>query len=104
MRKLYEAADRVEAQMLRDYLEEQGIQSVLLGDTLSGAAGELPANIFPALWLVKDEQYQRARWLIEEFLQPEPQQQGLSWCCPVCGERVDPGFDLCWNCATPRDK
>jgi hypothetical protein len=102
MRKLYEAADRIEAQMLRDHLDGQGIPSVLFGDALSGAAGELPANIFPTLWLVKDEQYQRARRLIEEFLTPESEQQGVSWRCPVCGERVDPGFDLCWNCATPR--
>lgn len=102
MRKLYEAADRVEAQMLRDHLEAEGISSVLFGDALSGAAGELPVNIFPTLWLVKDEQYQRARRLIDEFLAQKTEPQGLFWRCPVCGERVDPGFDLCWNCATPR--
>lgn len=102
MRKLYEAADRVEAQMLKDYLQEQGIESILLGDALSGAAGELPANIFPTLWLVKDEQFQRARWMIEAFLTPEPAQDRRPWSCPVCGESVDPEFDLCWNCATPR--
>lgn len=104
MRKLYEAADRIEAQMLRDHLQGEGIASVLLGDALSGAAGELPANIFPTLWLVKDEQYQRARRLIQEFLAQKHEQQGLAWRCDVCGERVDPEFDLCWNCATPRNK
>jgi hypothetical protein len=104
MRKLYEAADRVEAQMLKDYLQEQEIPSVLLGDALSGAAGELPANIFPTLWILKDEQYQRARWLIEEFKTSTIESRGRPWRCPVCGESVDPGFDLCWNCATPRVK
>lgn len=104
MRKLYEAADRVEAQMLKDYLEAQGITTVLLGDYLSGAAGELPANIFPALWVVKDEQYNRARRLIEEFPASQAAQGGAGWRCPVCGESVDPGFDICWNCgsASPR--
>jgi hypothetical protein len=104
MRKLYEAADRIEAQMLKDYLQEQGIPSVLLGDALSGGAGELPVNIFPSLWLVKDEQYHRARWLIDEFKVSVVESTGRPWCCPVCGEGVDPGFDLCWNCATPRVK
>ena len=104
MRTLYEAADRIEAQLLIDYLQEQGIQTVLLGDTLSGAAGELPANIFPTLWVVKDEQYQRGRWLIEEYKANASQSKGRSWRCPVCGETVDPGFDLCWNCATPKVK
>jgi hypothetical protein len=104
MRKLYEAADRIEAQMLKDHLQEQGIPTVLLGDLLSGAAGELPANIFPALWLVKDEQYQRARRLIEEFTGKARVPSGCSWVCPVCSADVDPGFDLCWNCMTPRTK
>lgn len=103
MRKLYEAADRIEAQMLSDFLRSEGIPSVLLGDALSGGAGELPANIFPCLWLVKDEQYQRARRLTEEFQARKNERLGCAWRCPACGERVDPGFDLCWNCSTPRD-
>lgn len=89
--------------MLKDHLQEQGIESVLLGDALSGAAGELPANIYPVLWLMKDEQYQRARRLIGEFMAPAEGCAGQPWRCPVCGESVDPGFDLCWNCATPRE-
>ncbi len=102
MRKLYEAADRIEAQRLMDYLAEQGIASVLLGDALSGAAGELPANIFPAIWILQDEQHQRARWLIERFMAESRAPSEGAWRCPVCGESVDPGFDLCWNCSTPR--
>jgi hypothetical protein len=104
MRKLYEAADRIEAQMLKDYLQEQGIPTLLFGDMLSGAVGELPVNIYPALWLEKDEQFQRACWLVDEFLHPKPEPEQREWRCPVCGENVDPGFDLCWNCATPRVK
>ena len=90
--------------MLKDYLQEQGIASALFGDALSGAVGELPANIFPELWVMKDEQYQRARRLIDEFKAVAQESAGHAWHCPVCGESVDPGFDLCWNCATPRVK
>lgn len=90
--------------MLKDYLEEQGIVTVLLGDYLSGAAGDLPANIFPALWVVKDEQYNHARWLIEEFPGGRDEVNSMAWRCPVCGESVDPGFDICWNCTSPRIK
>jgi len=25
------------------------------------------------------------------------------WTCPKCGSKVDPGFDVCWNCGTARD-
>jgi hypothetical protein len=102
MQKVYEAADRVEAQILKDFLRDQGIPSVMFGDYLSGAVGELPANLYPTLWVTKDEQFQRARRLIEEFM--TEQQTGVTgaWRCPVCGEGVDPGFDICWNCASPR--
>ena len=25
------------------------------------------------------------------------------WTCPKCGTKVDPSFDVCWNCGTTRD-
>jgi len=104
MRKLYEAADRMEAQMLMDYLQEQEIPCVLLGDYLSGAAGELPANIFPTLWVIEDRHYPRARQLVREFGRGGvAEARGAEpWRCPICGEMVDPDFDICWNCASPR--
>ncbi len=57
MKKLYEAADRIEAQMLRDALSSAGVEAVILGDYLAGAAGELPANIWPAVWVVTDSDF-----------------------------------------------
>ena len=90
--------------MLKDYLEEQNIATVMLGDFLSGGAGELPANIFPALWLVKDEQLTRAKWLIDEFMQKKIESKSGTWRCPSCGESVDAEFEICWNCSTPGKK
>jgi hypothetical protein len=105
MRKLYEAADRIEAQMLRDELLSAGVESVILGDYLSGAAGELPANIWPALWVVVDSDFDKALQLLQEFTKHHIQkQEGADWRCPKCGEWVAAGFDLCWNCATPRTR
>jgi hypothetical protein len=26
-----------------------------------------------------------------------------TWICPKCGETVDPGFDVCWQCGTAAD-
>src|SRR4051812_16957013 len=25
------------------------------------------------------------------------------WTCPKCGTKVDPSFDVCWNCGTSAD-
>jgi len=101
MRRLYEAADRFEAQRLIDLLQEHRIPAVMLGDYLSGAAGELPANIFPAVWLVEEAQWYRANTLLKEFL-AAPAATADDWRCPGCGETVEAGFDVCWNCGTSR--
>ncbi|MCM8883679.1 MAG: DUF2007 domain-containing protein, partial [Candidatus Thiodiazotropha sp.] len=100
MLELYQAVDRVEAQMLKDYLDQQGIASVILGDLLSGAVGELPANIYPTLWILEDGELVRAKRLTEQYF-CKPPVAGEPWRCAVCGESIDSGFDICWNCATP---
>lgn len=101
MRRLYEAADRFEAQRLIDLLQDHRIPAVMLCDYLSGAAGELPANIFPCVWLVDDTHWYRAKTVLEEFLSSPPDPQ-TDWCCPTCGETVEGGFDVCWNCGMLR--
>ena len=101
MRRLYEAADRFEAQRLIDLLQDHRIPAVMLGDYLSGASGELPANIFPAVWLVEESHWYRAKTLLEEFLTP-PSNTPAQWYCPGCGETVEGVFDVCWNCGVPR--
>lgn len=102
MQKLYEARDSLEAQLLKDRLRIRHIPAVVLGDGLIGGAGELPAMIFPTVWVVEDRDLDPARRVLAEFLAPPPSSDADAWVCPNCGERVDPGFDLCWQCGTPR--
>ncbi|MES9955688.1 MAG: DUF2007 domain-containing protein [Sedimenticola sp.] len=100
MKKLYEARDRIEAQMFKDYLADHHIESVVLGDYLSGAAGDLPAIQFPAVWVVETDDYRRGLELLDQFRtlgQGEAVDRD-SWNCPACGETVDPQFNICWNC------
>lgn len=101
MRRLYEAADRIEAQRLIDFLHDHDIPAVMLGDYLSGAAGELPANIFPSVWLVENVHWLLANTLLQDFHEPSSQGE-TAWLCSECGETVEGEFDVCWNCGTPR--
>jgi hypothetical protein len=101
MRELYQAADRVEAQMLKDHLQVEGIATVIVGDLLSGAVGELPADIFPTLWVLDDDDLARARQLTEAFFN-RPPVSSSGWRCSACGESIEPGFEICWNCGSPR--
>ena len=103
MQRLYQARDRIEAQLLLDLLDCHLIRSVVLGDFLSGAAGELPVDICPTLWLIDDQDLGRAREVLDRFLAPPPSAlNAVPWNCTACGERVEGDFDLCWNCGLPR--
>jgi hypothetical protein len=103
MRRLYQARDRIEAQFLQDFLDRHLISATVLGDYLSGAAGELPVDIYPTVWVMQDDDLPRARELLGDFLeQPGPDGEP-AWICSGCGETVEPGFDLCWNCGHHRN-
>jgi hypothetical protein len=105
MKKLYEAADRIEAQILKDALGANNVAAVIIGDYLSGAAGELPANIYPAVWVVEDRDLSRAEELLRDFTKSRSSMaENNTWRCSRCGERVEANFEVCWNCATPRVK
>ncbi|MGD2082152.1 MAG: DUF2007 domain-containing protein [Chromatiales bacterium] len=103
MQRLYEARDRIEAQLLVDHLGAYGIRAVILGDYLSGAAGELSALVFPAVWLVEDRDLGVARRRLEEFLERlERAPARADWVCPACGTELEGAFDVCWHCGRPR--
>ena len=99
MKALYQAKDRIEAQLLKDHLADWHIDTVMQGDYLTGAAGELPALSFPVLWVVEDRDLARARQLVTLFFQ---QEQPEGWRCDRCGEQNEGQFGLCWQCSTPR--
>ncbi|MEA3639277.1 MAG: DUF2007 domain-containing protein [Lamprobacter sp.] len=50
MQQLYQAADRIEAQLLLDLLERHNLQARVFGDALSGAIGELVDGSFDLCW------------------------------------------------------
>ena len=103
MQRLYLARDRIEAQLLHDYLDRHLIRTVVLGDFLSGAIGELPADICPTLWVIDDLDLERAREILPRFLAPSvPRSGGIAWTCPACGESIEADFDVCWNCGRAR--
>jgi len=101
--KLYEAADRIEAQLLIDHLAARRIRAVMLGDYLSGAAGDLPALMFPSVWLIDDEDLALARRCLTEFLgRLIVDAARPAWQCPRCAAEVEGQFALCWRCGVPR--
>jgi len=64
--KLYDASNAIEAHMLRDLLEQQGIPVFIEGEHLQGGVGDLPATGFVRL-VVEAEYYQQAATFIAEW-------------------------------------
>lgn len=98
LKRVYVAADPLDAGFVRGLLESSGIETLIKGDMLWGGRGELPVtdDTAPTLW-VSSNDYARARALIEEIQRPVEHPQ---WKCPGCGEVNDGTFHQCWQCGT----
>ncbi|APV52603.1 hypothetical protein BWI17_22000 [Betaproteobacteria bacterium GR16-43] len=97
MKRVYAAANLLEAQLLLDQLAGAGIRARIFNANASSIAGELPIEAsLPQLWVDEDGQHERARSVIVEFLQKRP--SGPPRACPACGEENPAAFETCWSC------
>lgn len=98
--QVYLAADPVNAEIAKDYLGSYGIKAHVKNYYLWGGMGQLPADVYPSVWVNDDTDYERAKDLIRRF--ESGATGGRPWDCPKCGERLPGPFDACWNCGTLR--
>ena len=99
--KLYVAANAVDAHMLKQLLEQEGIGAVVRGDDFVPLQG---GNLFrmetrPSVWVFDDDRLVRATELAQEFGR-RPLSTGQVtpvWACS-CGETVEEQFTECWHC------
>jgi hypothetical protein len=96
MQLAYRAASLPDAQIIADLLDADGIETRVLNQNAQSAAGEIPPAVAgPQVWVVADEQLDRARKLIAAFQSsPPPGTQR----CPHCGEENPSNFLTCWSC------
>jgi hypothetical protein len=71
MKKVFDAANNVEAHMVLHMLENQGIEGRIEGEHLSGGVGELPVTGLVRV-LVNDADVPRARSIIDEWEKKQP--------------------------------
>ncbi|GAA5218349.1 DUF2007 domain-containing protein [Corallincola platygyrae] len=98
MKLLYEAANGIEANLLKGMLATEGIEVTLKGEQLLGAVGELPMSVQQVSLWVDSGWYSAARRLLESY----ERKQSAQWCCHQCGETNEGSFDLCWQCSQPK--
>jgi hypothetical protein len=103
MRRVFTSQDLVEVEMLKEGLEHAGIPCTIKNQRTSGLAGMVPfAEVFPELWVLKDEDYDRAKDLLEVRANAADATQ-TAWTCAGCGESHSNEFMACWKCGWERD-
>jgi Putative prokaryotic signal transducing protein len=92
MKRVCRAPNIAIAQIWVDMLRERGIQASVQRYFASSIAGDIPPDqAWPEIWIEDETQLAAATHIIEA-----PQQR--RWVCADCGELVEGGFEVCWNC------
>jgi hypothetical protein len=101
MKKVFVSQDLVEVEMLKECLEQAGIPCMIKNQQTSSLAGGIPfAEVFPELWVLKDEDYDQAKELLKmEAARSDVAQ--TTWRCS-CGELHSNEFTTCWKCGRTR--
>lgn len=97
MKLIYRNEDRAIVYSVKNVLELNGIESQVRNEYTHTIGGGLGLdNSLAELWLLQDEEYDRAREVIEKQIIHPP--QSSPWTCANCGERNEGNFRICWKC------
>ena len=97
MKKVLEFDNLAEAEFAAGLLRTRDIVcEVRNPQYLDGAAHF--ASFRPEVWVFRDQDLRNALAILEQPASPT----GSAWTCPSCGTSLEPAFDACWSCGTPR--
>ena len=104
MRKIFEHLDFTRVGHFQSILESAGVPTLLKNQNTSSLQGEVPwTNATPQLWVVEDDDFDRAITILQEFTRDASVPvEGSNWRCDNCGEEVPANFSSCWNCQRDR--
>lgn len=98
MIKVFEDFDLSRVGHVQSALAAAGIRTLLKNQFMSSVMGEIPfVEVMPELWILEDDDLDKARRLIEQ-LQSQPEPAQAAWVCSSCGNEVEGVFSHCWNC------
>lgn len=97
MLKIYTSENRVLLEILKSKMEDESIACTINND-FPPAAGEItPVLAYPELWILNDEQIDRAKKILGQELSSQ-KNDGSDWKCPKCHEHLEGQFKVCWKC------
>ena len=101
--KLYRASDENEAYFIKGLMKKYSIDVKLLGEGLSIAIGELPLEVKQVDILVHENQFNKAKKIINNYEGKLKNQSNEKWKCIKCNNINPESFEICWNCNTEKN-
>ena len=96
MKLIYTHENRIMALNIRNVLINHGFDVALNNEFASSASGGLaPFDTWPEVWLLRDDDFDNAKKIIESISYNSIQ---AAWECKKCQEENDESFDYCWKC------
>ncbi len=102
MKKLYISQSLVDVESRKELLDQAEIPCLIKNQRSAMLGGEIPfVEVFPELWVLQDEDFERAETLLKDWEKAQPLET-TSWTCASCGEIHQKEFTTCWKCNQER--
>ena len=97
MKRIYSAANLMEAHIILDLLSHIGVNARLFNENAQSGVGEIPfTHAYPEIWVMNDSDVERGKLVINHY-ESSPIDTGIVF-CTACGEENPRNFQLCWHC------
>jgi len=96
MKKLFTHENRMIVFNLKNVLQAEGIETIVVNEFAAGGAGDLATfDTWPELWVEDDDKLEQAQVIIQGILSGSATND---WFCRNCQEQNDASFQFCWKC------
>ncbi len=97
MKKVFTCENRMILFNMKNLLEAEGIEIVVVNEFSGGGVGDLPAfDTWPELWVRDEDQETQAQSILRDVASTD---EAEPWICRGCREANDANMGICWNCA-----
>ena len=96
MKKVFTHENRMIVFNMKNVLQGEGIETVVVNEFAAGGAGDLPTfDTWPELWVEDESRFEQAQAVLRDILDNRDKK---AWYCRGCQEKNDAVFQICWNC------
>jgi hypothetical protein len=104
MKKLYVSQSLIDVESRKELLDQAEILCTIKNQRSAMLGGEVPfAEVFPELWVLQDEDFERAQSFLKDWEEAQPL-DNTAWTCVSCGEIHQKEFTTCWKCNKERSQ